>query len=133
MLPWIQIYSNLVVHPKTASLVDELGITSSFTEPEMVAVGMLVGLWTWAAQNAYEGNLADVPSRAIAKACGWRKNPETLVAALLSCGWLDEDMTIHDWAEYAELFINKMDWQREQNRIRAQEYRERKRAEKNKQ
>lgn len=129
MLPWVQVYTNIVEHPKTANLVDELSISSSATEPEMVAVGMLIGLWTWAAKNAYDGNLNGVPVRAIAKACGWKKSPDKLVDALKKCGWIDDDMTIHDWAEYAELYINRVDFQKEQNRKRVREHREKKRLE----
>lgn len=128
-LPWIQVYSNIASHPKTSNLVDELGITSSVAEPEMVAVGMLIGLWTWAAVNAYDGDLSGVLPRTIARACGWKKSPDKLLAALEKCGWIDPDMKIHDWAEYAELYINRLDYQREQSRKRVQAYRERKREE----
>lgn len=128
-IPWIQVYSNIVTHPKTSNLVDELGITSSATEPEAVAVGMLIGLWTWAAVNAYDGNLNGVAPRTIARACNWKKNPDKLIAALVKCGWIDEDMKIHDWAEYAELYINRLDYQREQAKERMRRFRERKRNE----
>ena len=125
----MQVYTNICEHPKTSNLVDALAITSKDTEPEMIAVGMLVGLWTWAAKNAYDGDLSGVSARAIAKACGWKKSPDNLVDALKSCGWLDEDYKIHDWEEYAELYINRVDYQKEQNRKRVKECRERKKAE----
>lgn len=129
MLPWVQVYTNICEHPKTSNLVDALGIASKDAEPEMIAVGMLVGLWTWAAKNAYDGDLSGVSCRVIARACGWKKSPEKLVDALKSCGWLDADMKIHDWEEYAELYINRVDYQKEQNRKRVKECRERKKAE----
>ena len=128
-LPWVQVYSNINAHPKTSNLVDALGLKSSDVEPETIAVGMLVGLWTWAAVNAYDGDLSCTVPRTIAKACGWKKAPDKLIDALIKCGWLDQDMKIHDWAEYAELYINRQDYQREQARLRVQAYRERKRAE----
>ena len=130
MLPWVQVYTNICEHPKTTNLVDALNISSKDTEPEMIAVGMLIGLWTWAAKNAYDGDLNGVSARAIAKACGWKKDPDKLMQALVGCGWLDGDMKIHDWAEYAELYINRMDYQREQNRKKAQAHRDKKKAEK---
>jgi hypothetical protein len=129
MLPWVQVYTNVCEHPKTSNLVDALGITSKDAEPEMIAVGMLIGLWTWAAINAYDGDLSGVSCRVIARACGWKKSPEKLVDALKSCGWLDDDNKIHDWEEYAELYINRVDYQKEQNRKRVKECRERKKAE----
>ena len=129
MLPWVQVYTNICEHPKTTNLVDALGISSKDTEPEMIAVGMLVGLWTWAAKNAYNGDLNGVSARAIAKACGWRKDAQKLVDSLVACGWLDDDMKIHDWEEYAELYINRVEYQREQAKERMRNMRAKKKAE----
>lgn len=129
MVPWIQVYSNLHTHPKTGRLVDELGIKSADADPEVVAVGLLVCLWSWAAQNAHDGDLSGVSYRTIANAARWKKAPDKLVKALQTCGFLDGDMKLHDWEEYAELYINRIDYQKEQNRRRVQEHRERKKAE----
>lgn len=128
MLPWVQVYTNICEHPKTTNLVDALGITSKDTEPEMVAVGMLVALWTWAAKNAYNGDLCGVSARAIAKACGWKKDAQKLMKALVDCGWLDDDLKIHDWEEYAELYINRIEFQKEQARERMRKTRAKKKA-----
>lgn len=129
MIPWVQVYSNLVAHPKTGNLADALGIKCAELEPEALAVGVLVCLWTWAVQNAPQGDLSGCNERTIARAAQWKKNPQTLISALKDCGFLDEDMKLHDWEEYAELYINRIDYQREQTRLRVQAYRERKRAE----
>lgn len=128
-IPWIQVYSNLHTHPKTGRLVDELGIKSADADPEVVAVGLLVCLWSWACQNAYNGDLSGVGYRTIANAARWKKSPEKLVNALISCGFLDDDMKLHDWEEYAELFINRADYQREQAKERMRNMRARKKAE----
>jgi len=129
MVPWIQVYSNLHTHPKTGRLVDELGIKSADADPEVVAVGLLVCLWSWACQNAHSGDLSDCSYRTIANAARWKKSPEKLVNALLACGFLDADMKLHDWEEYAELFINREDYKREQAKIRMRNMRERRRLE----
>ena len=129
MVPWIQVYSNLHTHPKTGRLVDELGIKSADADPEVIAVGLLVCLWSWACQNAHSGDLSDCSYRTIANAARWKKSPEKLVNALLACGFLDTDMKLHDWEEYAELFINREDYKREQAKIRMRNMRERKRLE----
>lgn len=129
MVPWIQVYSNLHTHPKTGRLVDELGIKSADVDPEVVAVGLLVCLWSWACQNAHSGDLSDCSYRTIANAARWKKSPEKLVKALLACGFLDTDMKLHDWEEYAELFINREDYKREQAKIRMRNMRERRRLE----
>lgn len=129
MVPWIQVYSNLHTHPKTGRLVDELGIKSADADPEVVAVGLLVCLWSWACQNAHSGDLSDCSYRTIANAARWKKSPEKLVNALLACGFLDTDMKLHDWEEYAELFINREEYRKEQNRKRVADCRARKKLE----
>ena len=101
MNTWIQVYSNLPQHQKTSRLADELGLTSTALNPNILAVGLVVSLWSWAIQNAYNGDLSGCSPRAIAEACLWKKKPETLVKALSKTGFLDEDMKLHDWEEHA--------------------------------
>lgn len=127
MIPWIMIYTNLLSHPKTGRLVDALGLKSPNVEPEVIAAGMLVSLWTWAAQNAYHGDLSACSDRTIAKACSWKKDPAKLVQALQDCGWMDGKV-LHDWDEYAELYINQLDNTREKTKERVRRYRERKKG-----
>lgn len=126
MIPWIQVYSNLLRHPKTTNLADELGLTSSHTSPNAVAAGMLVSLWLWAAQNAVDGDLSTCSDRAIAEAAEYRKKPVTLVAALMKTGWLDDDRRLHDWEEYASLLRDIETRNKENTKNRVKRYRERK-------
>ncbi len=128
MIPWIQIYSNLPTHPKTARLADELGLTSAAVSPNVLAVGILVSLWTWAIQNAYNGDLSKCSPRLIADACRWRKRPEALIKGLLAAGFLDEDMKLHDWEEYSVLLMESEDNKREKTKERVRKYREKKNA-----
>lgn len=109
MIPWIQVYSNLPMHQKTARLADELGLASSTVSPDVLAVGLLVSLWTWAVQNARDGDLSKCSPRLIATACHWKKKPEALIKGLQASGFLDEDMKLHDWYEYAGKLIERMD------------------------
>ena len=127
MVPWIQVYSNLIKHPKTSALADRLKISSSCTSPNAVAAGMLVSLWLWAAQNAPDGDLSLCGNRAIAKAAEWKKKPDAFVDALVQCRWLDEDRKLHDWDEYAALLQNCLENQRKKTRERVQRYRDRQR------
>ena len=126
MIPWIQVYSNLPTHPKISKLADALGLSSSAVNPNMVAVGIMVGIWTWAVQNAYSGDLSEVTDRAIADAATWKKKPETLVKALISCGWMDADRKLHDWEEYALLLLKSEEDRRAKTRERVQRFRNRK-------
>lgn len=128
MIPWIQVYSNLPQHKKTSRLAEELKISSSVVDPNMVAVGILIGLWTWAIQNAYDGDLSECSARTIANACQWKKKPETLVAALKKTGWLDADMRLHDWEEYAVLLIDQEENRKAKTRDRVNRYRSKKAA-----
>lgn len=126
MIPWIQIYSNLVRHPKVTNLADELGLSCSHTSPNAVAVGMLVSLWLWAAQNATDGDLSHCSDRAIAEAAEYKKKPAVLVSALIKARWLDEDRKLHDWEEYAALLHDIQTRNKENTKNRVRRYRERK-------
>ena len=128
MIPWIQVYSNLPQHKKTSRLAEELKISSAVVDPNMVAVGILIGLWTWAIQNAYDGDLSECSARTIANACQWKKKPETLVTALKKTGWLDADMRLHDWEEYAVLLIDQEENRKAKTRDRVNRYRSKKNA-----
>ena len=95
----------------------------------MLAVGLLVSLWTWAIQNAYNGDLSGCSNRSIAEACLWKKKPETLVNALIKAGFLDADKKLHDWDEYACLLIDQEENRKAKTRDRVKRFRERKAAE----
>lgn len=131
MIPWIQVYSNLIKHPKISALADELKITCKDASINAVTAGMMVSLWLWAAQNATDGDLSKCSARAIAEAAEYKKSPTNFVAALKKVGWLDADMKLHDWDEYATLLIACDEQQREKTRKRVQRHRERKKAQSN--
>lgn len=114
------------MHPKTDRLVDELDLSSSAVSPNILAVGILVSLWTWAIQNAYDGDLSRSSLRLIAEACRWKKKPEALIKGLKAAGWMDEDMKLHDWEEYAVLLMDAEDNKKEKTKERVRKYRERK-------
>ena len=128
MIPWIQVYSNLISHPKTYRLADILKLTSKDTTPNVVAAGLLISLWTWAIQNAYSGDLRACSDRAIAEAARYKKKPETFVKALTDAGWLDRDRRLHDWSEYAHLLMEKEDNRKAKTRERVKRYRDKEKA-----
>lgn len=130
MIPWIQIYSNLIHHPKTTNLADELGIRSADANPNAVAAGMLVSLWLWAAQNATDGDLSGCSDRAIAEAAEYKKKPSAFVSALVKARWLDEDRKLHKWEEYATLLQDMNDRQKANTAERVRRLRERRKQEK---
>lgn len=73
MNTWIQVYCSLSKHPKTTKLADLLKLPGASVNPNMTAVGMVVSLWSWAAETAVSGDLSGCTDRAIAEACGWKK------------------------------------------------------------
>lgn len=127
MIPWIQIYSNLLQHKKVYKLAEILGIKSAYVRPNVDAAGLLVSLWTWAAQNAPDGDLSDCSPQMIADAAGWTKKPDDFHRALLEAGLLDTDGRIHDWDEYAFLYISSVENAKQKTRERVEKYREKKR------
>lgn len=118
-------YSNLIRHPKVTNLADKLGLSSKDVGPNVIAAGMLVSLWLWAAQNATDGDLSECSDRAIAEAAEFKRKPSIFVEALMHAKLLDEDRKLHDWGEYATLLIDYEERQREQTRKRVAKHRAR--------
>lgn len=131
MIPWIQVYSNLIKHPKTYALADELKLTSKDASPNAVAAGLMLSLWLWAAQNASDGDLSKCSTRAIAEAAEYKKKPEAFVDALIKVRFLDPDKRLHDWDEHASMLMDSIELSRENNAKRQQRYRDRKKQKKN--
>ena len=96
MDPWIQVYTNLLGHRKISRLRRTLSLNGNYA-----AVGIVVSVWLWAAQNAVDGNLSEYAPEDIADAIGWKKAAEKLLDALVSAGFIDRaeegSLSIHDW------------------------------------
>lgn len=104
--PWIRVESNMVTHPKTYDLAEALGLKSTGVKPNVIAAGLMVGIWSWAVQHASDGNLTRVSPQAIADAAGWSKSPKKLIDGLVQVGFADLDeehneLWLHDWIDYA--------------------------------
>ena len=109
-VPWFRVESSMVSHPKVYRLAELLKISSAAAKPNVIAAGMLIGLWSWAAQNAADGDLTDVPISAIAEAAGWQKKPQVFVDALVEARLADKEngeLWLHDWINYAELLAEQ--------------------------
>lgn len=128
MTLWIKVHSNLLSHPKTSRLADILKLSSRAASPDVVAAGMLVSLWTWAIQNAWNGDLSGCSDRTITEAARCRLKPEVFVKALTDAGWLDADRHLHDWEEYTLQLTGMLDRQKQKTRERVRRYRNRSNA-----
>jgi hypothetical protein len=115
---WLELHIGLSSHPKTARLRRRLGVTL----PQ--AIGHVVMTWTWAVRYAPNGDLSRFDADVVADAAGWDDDPGQFVRAMIAAGFLDEDLTIHDWDAYAGRLLDR----REANARRMREAREKARA-----
>jgi hypothetical protein len=98
---WIELHQAVWTHRKTFELASLLGVEDTY------AAAHVIRLWSWALDNAPDGDLSHLSSRAVAYGAGWRGSAETLLAALVNVGWLNADHTIHDWHEYAGRLVER--------------------------
>lgn len=103
-MAWIELHQAIWTHKKTLILAAELDLE------EIYAAAHMAKLWTWAIDNAQDGNLSGLPARVIAYGAGWQKDPDVFVRALINAKWLDETdsgLFIHDWYDYAGKLIER--------------------------
>jgi len=100
-MAWIELHQAVWTHRKTFELAGRLGIDETY------AAAHVIRLWSWALDNAADGNLSSLSDRAIAFGAGWRADVAAFVAALVDAGWLNVDRTIHDWDEYAGRLLER--------------------------
>lgn len=123
MVPWIQVYSNILTHDKTYALAEALKI------PNYAAAGLMVSLWAWVAVNAVDGDITTYPPRAIADAVGWRKNPDSFFQTLRDIRLIEEKdgrTFIRNWEKYAALLIKFEEEQKQKTRERVARHRAKK-------
>jgi hypothetical protein len=95
-------------HPKTVRLSRILDIE------RWGAIGLLEGLWHFAARYAIQGDIGRWSNQEIADGIGWHGRhgtPDALVAALVEARFLDESpehrLLIHDWADHCDESVRK--------------------------
>ena len=100
-MAWIELHQAVWTHRKTFELAALLDLDETY------AAAHVIRLWTWALDNAPDGDVRRMSARAIAFGAGWRGDSDAFVQALIDSGWLDEGMQIHDWQEYAGRLIER--------------------------
>lgn len=109
-MAWIEAHQSLPTHLKTKRASRALQIS----RPQLV--GHLLFLWSWALDNAPEGNLSWLTSEEIAEAAGWDGDADQFVTALVEArgpsghGFIERDeagVRIHDWDDYAGRLIRR--------------------------
>jgi hypothetical protein len=117
---WIESHDDLWHHPKTRRLARNLGV------PEPYAVGLLHYLWWWCHRYASTGDLSAYTAEDLADGLEWEGDPDTLLTALVTAGFLDQTATgyaVHDWYEYAGRLVEQKEARRAQTRERVARYR----------
>ncbi len=95
-MSWIELHQSLPTNKKTIRLKNKLRIKT----PQ--AVGHICMLWLWAVDNAPDGDLSGFTPDEISECAGWTgRSAEDFVEALVGSGFIDADMALHDWFEYA--------------------------------
>lgn len=116
-MAWIEVHQSLVNHPK-------LGAAEQLKIDELVFIGHLINLWSWALDIVPpDGDITGVSPRILAKAARWKKDPEVFRAALIEWRWIDDKdghQYLHDWWDYAGKFAQK----RAANAAKARRWRE---------
>jgi hypothetical protein len=99
-MAWIKLHQTLINHPKLYKLSDLLGIEVHS------ACGILIFLWSWALDYADDGDLSKYSEKQLYDAV--RSNSEAapdLLKNLQEAGFVDENLKIHDWLDYAGEFL----------------------------
>lgn len=109
-MAWIESHQSLGTHLKLRRLARELRIHRA------QAIGHLHFLWWWALDNAPTGNLSALAPAEIAEVAEWPGSADQFVAAMKSCGWVDENGMIHDWMEYAGFLIQQREKDKKRKR-----------------
>lgn len=117
-MAWIESHQEIAEHFKTKRLARLLGVGRA------TAIGHLHLLWWFAIQHAQEGDLSPFTIDDIAEAVYWEGDSQQLINALSEAGFIDDDLCIHDWHEYAGQLIEK----RRKDAERLRNYRERKKG-----
>ena len=93
-MAWIESHQSLGAHIKLRRLARALNVHRA------QAIGHLHYLWWWALDAAPSGDLSAFSALELAEVCEWSSDPDTFLAALRDCGWLDPDGRIHNWDRY---------------------------------
>lgn len=103
-MAWIESHQEVGRHPKTKKLARLLGVSLP------AAVGHLHYFWWWALDFAQEGTLEKYDGYDLADAMQWDGDPDQLVEALISAGYIDDTddgLMIHDWRDYAGKLLER--------------------------
>lgn len=103
-MAWIELHQAVWTHRKTFLLAAELDLEETY------AAAHIIRLWTWALDNAPDGDVTGLPARVLAYGAAWSGDADAFVAALIASGWIDDGdgyCCLHDWDDYAGRLIER--------------------------
>lgn len=115
-MAWIELHQSLWTHRKTLALAEALGIEDTYAAAHMAR------FWSWAMDNACNGDITVMSQTIIAKAAGWHGDAKTFTEAIVASGFFDRDdrgVRIHNWDNYS----GKLMEARAKNKDRQRRYR----------
>lgn len=76
---------------------------------EPTLIGHLELLWQSAIRNAPQGDIGRLSNEEIAVECQWDGDPDSFIASLIECRWIDvcdeNRLVIHDWEDHAPKYV----------------------------
>ena len=105
---WLRLESDIVDHPKTGRLEAVLN--------EPLAGWYVIRALSWMSRFCPTGHVRDNDGTSLESSAKWRGTSGELLAALVSCGWLDVvpgGWEWHDWAEHQGKVAHKAAKERE--------------------
>lgn len=100
-MAWIESHQELLDHPKVLKLMSKTSWSLDET------IGKLHRFWWWALKYAEDGDLSRYDPAQYLSRLGEGMSPSDLLSNFQECGFIDHDLKIHDWIDYAGLFLTK--------------------------
>ena len=100
ILAWIESHTVLLRHRKVLLLASDLAL------PPVYVIGHLHALWHAVIEQQEDGDLSEWPDLMIAQAAAYTDDAAHFVKSLQARKFLDVKV-IHDWIEYAGLFLTR--------------------------
>ena len=98
-MPWIESHQKLEKHPKLLELCSKTGWNKDET------IGKLHRLWWWVLDYAEDGILTRfTPEQCLSEING-KIPPKDLLQVLIDTNFVDKDLKIHDWWDYAGRYL----------------------------
>ena len=114
-MAWIEFHTGLWNHWKVNRLAKKLDISYPH------ALGLVSCLWTWAVDNAENGNLSHFTDEEIAKGCRWIGEASGFFSYLIECQLVDENKRIHDWDKHGIRILKEARRRKAESRERSRE------------